>query len=182
VLSLNFKYSFCNFDKKQQLKKMIMKKKLLFLLLAVFVVGFMSCEKDEDPDYVGKWTSTATEGEMTLKDVLTLTEDTFEDIISVEVLTDIWVEFMGVKGTMKVAGNSVKLMANSVGAVDDENMDTELVWYDSGTDDFNELVEVFGGTELSGEYEVNGNELTLKTDLNNDGVYSEDEITTYTRM
>jgi hypothetical protein len=166
-----------------------MKKFKLFLPAVVLaILFFSSCEKDDAPDYVGTWVTTESmdmgESSLEFKETLTLKEGSFNSLIQMGAEGQ-YVDFMGVKGSLDVSGQSVTMTITSVGMVDmtDPNA-SGLTWYEEGTDDFDSMIKEsmeMDSNSMTGEYAVDGNKLTLKSDVNGDGTYSDDEITVYTK-
>lgn len=161
------------------------------LLVAVTVV---SCKKDDDdPDYVGTWVvlGTFNDGETNfeMKDVLTLSSGKFEEKMQLKnPVNNTWLDYMGMKGTLTVNGNKINVTITEIGlsAINPVTQTpTGVITYYKSTDtEFSELVEGFGiDLTYQSEYSIQGSEITIKTDLNGDGDFNdEDELSTYTRQ
>lgn len=162
-----------------------MKKLLVLFVIGAMTLSFWSCEKDEDEkDYVGTWQETYTDEGIQYKDVYTFTESTFESVTSVNMGTG-FVEAGGAKGTMSVSGSTVTLTLTHAGLAE-YDMEThtlgELMWYASGTPEFDAFIEDVGSATLNGEYSVSGDTMTMKIDSDGDGAYSADETSTLTKV
>jgi hypothetical protein len=165
------------------------------MVLLVLTATFSSCKKDDNSndqnaDYVGKWSSDVitsdTQGDY--KDNLTLTKNTFEDIIQTKVTSGAWVNSIIVKGTMTVTNNIMNVHVSEIGisAIDDQSGEFtgEITTYKEGSLLYGVIMDqVDQDSDFQSEYSINNNKLTLKTDVNNDGDFSDaNETTTYTRQ
>jgi len=169
--------------------------KIFFMLLIITSTFSTSCkkddEKDQSADYVGIWSSDiidATEEFDEYKNLLTLTTKSFDNIILTQNSAGTWINSIQVKGSMTVTGNKMNIHVNEIG----------VSKIDEGTGDFTGIMEsyqegsLFFGIIMSqinkdvdfqSEYTINGNKLTLKTDVNDDGDYAdENESVVYTRQ
>jgi hypothetical protein len=150
------------------------------------VLLYCSCEnKKEEPPFVGTWLTTNTQEGFEMKDSLTLTENTFTDIISISVNNN-WLEYMGIEGTHQATGNQLVLNADSVAMAKINIFTGEiyngLEWYKRGSEEFNQYISKFGMATMKGEYLIDGDTLTVKMDMDGDGFYSAyGEITDYLR-
>ena len=165
---------------------------LMFLL--VLSAAFTSCKKDEttvpEADYVGKWTSDAiasdTQGDH--KDNLTLTKNTFEDVIQTKVSSGTYVNSIIVKGTMTVTNNTMNVHVSEIGISDINDQSGEftgnVTTYKEGSLFYGLIMDQVGqDADFQSEYAVSSNKLTLKTDMNNDGDFLDsNETTTYSRQ
>lgn len=58
-----------------------------------------------------------------------------------------------------------------------------VLWSVKGSDRYDEYVGTFGGATFTSYYEIEGDNMIIKTDINNDGIFSlEREVTTFTRV
>jgi hypothetical protein len=166
-------------------------KSLLFI--ALVAVAFTSCKKDDpDPEYVGNWFTTGKtqiDGNVReFKELITLTKTTYSDLLQIkDPEKNEWIDYLGFKGTMTITGLKLNVTLNEAGLSTfdiAENPTGEIKYYKRGDQFFTQFMEYIEMPEtLEGEYQVDGNELTLKSDLNDDGDYiDEGETTTYTRQ
>lgn len=163
-----------------------MKKFSLLFIIGAFAFSFWSCSEDEDnPDYIGDWISIYTEDGVENKELLSLAASTFENVVS-QKETGEWVESFGLKGNMTVSGKEISMIITAVGGRNYDPQTLEVLdfeWFDDGTTNFTLALQFFGGNKTpNGEYEVNGETLTLKIDYDDDGSYSADEILEYTKL
>ncbi|HLN75118.1 MAG: hypothetical protein ACM3O8_02645 [Methylococcaceae bacterium] len=165
---------------------------LMFLLVTTAV--FTSCNKDENTvqnaDYVGKWSSDVitsdTQGDS--KHNLTLTKNTFEDIIQTKVSSGAWVNSFIVKGTMTVTNNVMNVHVSEIGVSEINDQTKEftgnITTYKEGSLLYGLILDQTGKkADFQSEYTVISNKLTLKSDLNKDGDFLDaNETTTYNRQ
>ncbi len=153
--------------------------------LSAFIL-ICSCTKEkEKPPYIGIWTATEIQQGFEMKDSLTLTENSFEDIIMIG-LNNQWEEYMGIKGTIEASGNNLHLTVTSVAMAQLNIYSGEVIsglqWYEEGSPGFNQYIDHFGNPVMDGEYYIEGDEMTTKLDMDGDGEYiSYGEITVYTK-
>lgn len=164
-----------------------------FIILLVTTAAFTACTKDENvaqnADYEGKWSSDVitsdTQGDS--KHNLTLTKNTFEDIIQTQVSSGAWVNSIILRGTMTATNNVMNVHVGEVG-VSDTNDQSEftgnVTTYKEGTLFYGLIIDKVGkDADFQSEYTVSSNKLILKTDLNSDGDYTDvNETTNYTRQ
>ncbi|MGE5395250.1 MAG: hypothetical protein ACM3P1_10930 [Candidatus Saccharibacteria bacterium] len=165
---------------------------LLFLL--VITATFTSCKKDEttvqDADYIGKWSSDVipSSGQGDQKHNLTLTKNTFEDVIQTKVSSGAWVNSIIVKGTMTVTSNKMNVHVAEIGISEINDQTKEftgnVTTYKEGSLFYGLIMDQVGRKpDFQAEYTVSSNTLTLKTDMNNDGDFLDaNETTTYNRQ
>jgi hypothetical protein len=163
---------------------------IVFLFVLTF---FYACKKDEDnPDYVGTWVATGTLTEDTLilemKDVMTFSKNTFSDIWQIkDPDTNEWIDFFGLKGTISLSGNIMNVTIKEIGMSTFDmisGMPTgNIVYYNDSQNQFSTLISQSGmAATFESEYTITGNNLTLRTDNNDDGDYNdENEVTIYTK-
>lgn len=176
-----------------RIKSLTMLRSFVFMTLLVTLVASCKKDDDDDPDYVGTWVvlGTSSDGETTLemKDVMILSKGSFNEKIQVKNPTNnVWLDYMGMKGTMSVNGPKMDITVTEVGLSSlnpVSGVPTGVITYYKSTDaEFNQLIEGFGmQTTFQSEYAVAGNEITIKTDYNADADYNDEgETTTYTRQ
>jgi len=159
--------------------------KYIPIVIITFIIGLFACEeKDDSASFVGTWTSTRVEDGKTLKDNLTLTEGSFDELIKFKLLPTIFIDVLGAKGSLAYTGSTLILTIETVGIaeVDDIGNFGQMNWYTIESEEFSTAVDQFGGKTVNCEYEVNGDKMTLKKDIDEDKKYSEDEINEYTRV
>lgn len=163
-----------------------------------------SCKKDEadpkvsspvdsDPEYYGTWVyiQQLTNGVKTvdIKEIYTFKADTFSKIRQVkDADTRKWIDFEGSKGVFSVNDSLFDITIKEVGYSSINpvtNMPTgTMIYYKSSDNGFKSYVEQYGvDVNLKCIYEVLENELTLRTDLNNDMDFADPgETVTYLRQ
>lgn len=167
-------------------------KSLFFIALLAIVIS--SCKKDDpDPDYVGTWYVTGSAelddgSTVEMKEVMKLNEGSFSDVIQVKNPdTNKFLDYMGTKGTMTVNGNRMTVTVNEAGVstFDVSGIPTGTInYYKSNQTEFTTLMALLEmPTTFQSEYEIAGNQLTLRTDYNADSDFTDDgEVTVYTRQ
>lgn len=164
------------------------------MLLLVITAAFTSCKKDEtteqNADYVGKWSSDVISiaGEGDQKHNLTLTKNTYEDVIQTKVSSGAWVNSIVLKGSMTVANNKMNCHVSEIGISEINEQTNEftgnVTTYQEGSLLYGLIMDQAGQeSDFQAEYTVSSNKLTLKTDLNNDGDSADaNETITYNRQ
>jgi hypothetical protein len=159
-----------------------------FLLISVFIL-LLSCDKGDDvnPDYVGTWSAfeVVTEDGITLniKDIMTFTKEGFSDLGQIYYASaSKYIDFIKMNGTISVSGNimNVKITEIGVSLIDMTGMPTgTIVTYKEGSSQYDKLLVQTGQPKsFKSEYVVLGNKMTIKTDSNNDGDYTDAYETT----
>ena len=158
-------------------------KKLIYILLGLIIIGGIACNEEDEPEYVGSWVTTQQTLCGEAQNKLTLTESNFTVIVSQKISTNLYIDVAGIKGGLAVTENNVVLTPSAVASIDSTGS-TGLVWYEKGSDEYNAINDDFFEIpdNVTGEYEINGDELTMKMDNNGDGEYGTDEILVYTRL
>lgn len=169
----------------------------LLLFIAASILTVSSCKKDDDDDnkqtdYVGIWATEETvptdEGSITIKDVITFSENSFTEVAKVkDPSTDKWVDLLGRKGSINANTGEMNVTLTEAGAttVDIKGEPTGvLVYYKDGTSEFAELLlEMEMSKNYKAKYTISGNSLTLKADNNNNGSFDdEDEVHIFTKQ
>ena len=163
------------------------------VFLTVLVTFSSSCKKDDkvNADYVGTWIAVnpiSTEfGSTSLKEIMTLTETTFTDLMQILIPGNNWVEYVNMKGSISVNGNLIDVTIAEVGTAFDMNtgLPTGVIkTYKTGSPEFDTLLSKAGRSKtFKLEYSVSGKELTLKSDNNGDGDYLDaNETKVYTKQ
>lgn len=162
-------------------------------MIAVPVIMLSSCSKDDEvsADYMGTWSADVTVSEsgnsIQCKDKYTFTQSGFSDLLQLrDPSTGKYIDYMKLNGTMSVSGNAMNMKVTEIGvsSVDVTGYPTgTIIMYKEGSSVFTSL---FSQSDLpqafKSVYEVSGSKMTLKTDNNNDGDYTDDgETTVYTK-
>lgn len=164
-------------------------KNLNYLTIIVLFAAalLVSCNKDEDkPAYVGNWISQETDGDTVLKTTLELKESSFTQVISMKIGNSTsWIEMYGIKADLSVSGNVMTYTLTSIGAAE-FNMQTlsfgDIVWYNTGVTDFNNLLETLGMTAtMKIQFAVSSNTLTVVPDVDNNGTFDASETQIFTK-
>lgn len=165
-----------------------MKKYSILLSVVLFVSLFLSgCKKDDDkPAYVGTWEMTETSDNGQMKTTLTVTESTVT-VINSYFFGEAWIDGSGMKATLSVSGDDVTLTLTEIGqAPYTMNGIGDIVWYTPSDEEFAALALDFGANanlQIVGKLTVDGDQLTIKTDNNGDGDYSDPyETQVFTRV
>jgi hypothetical protein len=168
----------------------------LTIALFTLVIFFTSCVKEDEvtPDYVGTWISdvpipTATGYTKGLRDIMTFSENRVVDLIQLPDGTlNQWIDYMNMKGSLSVSGNIMTVTISEIGistmnAVTGKPTGT-IISYKDGSAEFETILSQSDQSKVFvSEYSVSGNQMTIKTDNNNDGDYSDAlETTVYTRQ
>lgn len=165
------------------------------MVLLVLTAAFTSCKKDnkdeeQNADYVGTWSSGSDDSSTSQNgniQILTLTKNNFDAMVKTKNDQGQWVNSFALKGTMTVNGNKMNVhisqFGSSINPLTREQTNT-MTYYNEGSLIFETLMASSGREkDFQSEYSVSGNKLTLKTDMNNDGNYSDaDESMVYTRQ
>lgn len=158
--------------------------------LIVFVLALGSCEKDEEQntDYIGTWIigNFTVNGVFEGKEQLVLAKNDFTQTIQVKTGTGAFADIFGLKGDMTVSGSELELHPNKIGfvtAIDTINLLVgEFIWYDETAAGFETAIEPYGGFNIAGKWSVEDDILTLKLDVDGNGSYSTEEISTYLKL
>lgn len=165
-----------------------------FMVLLVITAAFTSCKKDENTvqsaDYVGKWNSDVitSDSEPDSKHNLTLTKNTFEDMVLTKVSSGEFVNSIIVKGSMTATNNVMNVHVSEIGVSEINDQTKEptgnVTSYKEGSLLYGLILDQSGRkADFQSEYTVNNNKLTLKTDINKDGDFLDaNETTTYNRQ
>lgn len=156
-----------------------------YLIIALVVFSINACDEGENGNYpfVGEWTNTREVDDKTFKENLTLTEDSFDELVKFKLLPMIYIDVLGAKGGLTSTGNTLILTVETVGVAEVEEAGSfgQMQWYTIESEEFATIADSIGGTIITCEYEVIDDKLTLKKDLDGDGNYSEEETNIYTR-
>lgn len=166
----------------------------LFTVLALVLIFSASCKKDETKEpYLGTWSynDTMTEDGITMqvKDIITLTKDKFTNMGQVKnPLTNEWIDAFGMKGELSVTGDKMNLIITEMGMTSYDSMTGmptgTIIYYTEDDVEFDGLLDEMEMPQtVSSEFFIAGDKLTIKTDYNSDGDYTdEDETTVYTKQ
>jgi hypothetical protein len=170
------------------------KRTRLLTIISIVIFLLSSCEKEEiNESYVGTWVATETVSEqgvsMTVKDIMTLTESTFTNVAQIQnPLTSAWTDLLGLKGSISVVNNIMEVVVTEIGMSTFDmitGMPTgELSYYSDGQGEFANLLaesDIIGS--FQSEFSVSGDKMTIKTDANGDGDFTDSgETSVYTRQ
>ena len=160
---------------------------LTLALMICLMCGVNSCRNDDDDDviiitspYVGTWERTDI-AELE-KQVMVITESNLEMTMKVYV-EDAWIDFIVVEASFSVNGNTITLIINRIGILNDEM--TGFDYYTPDDIDWDLILE--GELEIDEnfivKFVVTGNQLLIISDDNEDGVFDAiEEGETYTRV
>jgi hypothetical protein len=120
---------------------------------------------------------------------MTFSTNTFSDISQIKnTSTNEWINLIGLKGSISINENIMNVTVTEFG-LSTFDMITgiptgNIVYYKDNQSEFSSLISQSGmKSTFKSEYSVSGNNLTLKTDNNNDGDYNdENEGTIYTKQ
>ena len=166
-----------------------------FLLISVFVILFSSCKKNDEvnPDYVGTWSAIETMTEsgvsMQYKDIITFSKGGFNDLGQLyDASTSKYIDYVKLNGTISVSGTTMNVKITEIGVSSFDMISGKptgtIVTYKEGSSQYESLFTTTGQPKsFKSEYSVSGNKMTIKTDNNNDGDYTDaNETTIYTKQ
>jgi hypothetical protein len=157
-----------------------MRKSFLLLLGSIMIAGIafvtVSCEKDEDPAYVGKWAINSTEEidgtTYDYRQVLDLKAGSFTSSEEIKI-NNTWKTASKIQGTVveksgKFTIHFAKIGFSTFGL---DGMPTgTVVMYNEGSTEYGQLLEMMGmPSTFDAFYTITGNELKMEMDLNQDG-------------
>jgi len=160
-------------------KSIFPNKSILLFFALVFL--FTSCSKDEtvNPDYVGTWSVAITKGGDEIKDNITYTKEGFTETLQIyDATTTKWTTYKTSAGIISIKGTTLTSTYKSIGlAVPDlttGELTGTILTYSEGSDTFNMFFSESGVPQtFNSQFSVSGNKLTLMTDQNGDGVYTD---------
>jgi hypothetical protein len=124
-----------------------------------------------------------------MKDVMTLSESGFSDLYQYyNPTTNKYIDYLKLGGLLSVSGSSMTIKATEIGVSSFDMMTGlptgSITVYKEGSSQFENVFSQSGQPRTQkAEYSITGNKMTVKTDNNNDGDYTdEDETTVYTRQ
>jgi hypothetical protein len=165
----------------------------VILMITVPVIMLSSCSKNDEvnADYIGTWSAAVTVSEsgnsLQCKDKITFTQSGFSDLLQLrDPSTGKYIDYMKLNGAMNVSGNAMNIKVTEIGvsSFDVTGYPTgSIIMYKEGSSIFTSLFEQTGQPQtFKSVYEISGSKLTLKTDNNNDGDYTDaGETTVYTK-
>lgn len=163
-------------------------------LLVIFLVALLpSCSKDYDTDLLGTWIAYETiplNGYQTqVKDIITFTKSRFTDLTQIYISSrGQYYDYRKLIGSVSVSGNTLYLMLSEIGFMSSSttngNIPGPLVFSRKGDLSFYYKITQGGFKEsFTSFYSISGDKLTLMTDNNSDGDYSDPlETTVYTKQ
>jgi hypothetical protein len=151
-----------------------------FILLAAIILFVSSCTKDDtvNTSYVGTWSLTLSQSGMSMKDNMTFTKDGFTDIMQINnPVTNKWVDYIKTIGTISVSGSTMTTTYTGIGisTIDPLTGPTgTITMYNTGNSNFQSLLTVAGmPLSFDSKFSISGNNMTMMTDLNGDGDYTD---------
>ncbi|MBN1183290.1 MAG: hypothetical protein JXB49_13445 [Bacteroidales bacterium] len=167
-----------------------MKKSILILYVMLFAAVFVACDEDDDDDkkdngpaYVGIWVYEyySDAYQMDQKQTLTLTETTFQVIVSGN-QGGTWIDLQGFKGTMVVDGEDAVITLTHAGAAGPSG---SIIWEDvttSSTAQYLLAMALSGQTTVKAKVSVEGNLLSLILDEDGDSDLTDEDTSVYTKQ
>jgi len=155
--------------------------KIFLLLVISIVLAFSSCKKEEDePDFVGTWSITYDFFSTEMKNVLKLSASSFESVYKMKDSSLVYIDFIGIKGSLSAKGDLLTFNINSVGITNP--LTGKLQYTNKGELGFEDMLGDMEET-FTVKYQVSSNKLTLSYDNDGDGIYGgeNDVVETYTR-
>ena len=155
------------------------------LLISVIFLLVSSCSKDDtvNPAYVGTWSITTTESGVQVKDNMTFTKDGFTDIAQMYYpTTNKWIDIIKTTGTISVTGSTMTITYTGIGVLTD--LTGSITMSTTGSSDFQRIMSENGiPLTFSSQFSVAGKKLTIMTDMNNNGNYTDPgETIVYTKQ
>jgi len=155
------------------------------LLISAIVLLVSSCSKDDtvNPVYVGTWSIATTESGIQFKDFMTFTKDGFTDLTQLYYpTTNMWVDVIKTTATISVTGSTMTITYTGIGISTD--LTGSITMYKTGSSDFQRIMSENGIPQtFTSQFSVSGNKLTIMTDVNNNGNYTDPgETTVYTKQ
>jgi len=166
-------------------------KKIIYLF-SFSAILFASCDAEGvHTNYVGTWSAKVLvqENEIFIeyKDIVTLTEYSFTTIKQISV-DDKWVNLVKLTGSFKVAENKMTFNIAEAG-ISSLNQQSgkptgEIIMYKSETDEYKSILAQNAiATSYISVYSITENQLTLMTDKNENGDYTDaNETVVYTKQ
>jgi hypothetical protein len=170
-------------------KSISIRKSILFFSFLVFVLS--SCSKDDtvNPEYVGTWSATMVSSGMQIKDNMTFTKDGFSEVGQLyNASTSKWINYMKSTGSISINGTTMTVTYKGIGisAVDPISgyPTGSIIMYGSSSTEFQSILSSSGqAITFDSKFSVSGNKLTLMTDNNGNGIYTDPgETTEYTKQ
>jgi len=149
----------------------------LFLIpVSSFAFFVTSCESSNKEAYSGTWeyTEQITSDEVVYSNTrtITLSKSDYEEtyVIRRENSSTI-VSLIGTRGDLAQSHSNLTFSLKELGTCDRDESEActdKIVWFGQGTEYYNDNIQYFQ-TFVTGNFEVNGDNLRLVRDLNNDG-------------
>lgn len=175
------------------MKKRTLNLMQFFTLLTFALLLTASCKKDEVKEpYVGTWEATETITEegisFQVKDIIILSKDKFTNKGQMlNPLTNKWIDIIGMKGELSINGDIMNLVVTDAGMTSYDGITGiptgNITYYNESELGFEGLLaDMEIPQTFSSQFFVTDNKITIKTDHNNDGDYTdENETTIYTK-
>jgi|WetSurSiteA1Bulk_404760.scaffolds.fasta_scaffold02725_3 hypothetical protein len=149
---------------------------LVFIPVSLFAFFVTSCESSNKEAYTGTWeyTEKITSDEVVYNNTrtITLTKSDYEETYFIRrENSNTIVSIIGTRGDLSQSNSNLTFSLKELGTCDRDESEActeNVMWYGQGTDYYNDNIHYFQ-TTVTGKFEVNGNTLRLRRDLNNDG-------------
>ena len=163
-------------------------------LMALIVIFSTACKDDDPvlPEYAGTWVTVRAvptqNGYSQVKEVMTLSENSYSDLLQSQISTDVWTSIFSMGGTMVVSGNLMNVTLTEIGITSLSGVTGlptgVITTYKKGTDEFNQLItDKDQPKTFEAKYSISGNKLTIQIDKNGNGDYLDEmETSVYTKQ
>ncbi|MFC2086853.1 hypothetical protein ACFLSA_01650 [Bacteroidota bacterium] len=152
-------------------------------ILSIFIL--ISCEKENEPEYVGKWKYIGkiyfTDGSsFDLKEIITFSSSGFDILDQLkEESSDNWVNQVSYSGSLTVRDKKMSMKITKVGLSTWDPITGlptgQLNYYYEDNKDFATILNDLGFDQnIKTEYSISDDEMTLKFDFNNDGDFTDE--------
>ncbi len=157
-------------------KLKILSVSIIIMLCSGLFIFLPSCDKNDNPVYIGSWESVDTiySDEITYIATrsLTMTEKSYtEAYVIVRESTGTIVMILGLMGDLTVKNNDMTFKLKELGTCVRDSQDkctSDILWYGSGTEYYTDNIGYFRLT-VKGEYEAEGSYMWIVRDMNGDG-------------
>jgi len=162
-----------------------------FLFFTFIVLVLSSCSKDDtvNPDYVGTWSASMESSGTQVKDNITFTKDGFSEVEQLyNPTTSKWINYMKASGSISITGTTMTVTYKGIGISTVDPITGyptgSITMYNFGSTEFQSIMSSSGQTNsFVSQYSVSGNQLTLMTDNNGNGTYTDSgETSVYTKQ
>jgi len=165
-----------------------MKKIVGFMFVVILIMTSCKKEDEQSTSYIGKWTTSYVEDGFPFTEELVLTTNAFELIRKIDQEGQPTIDFNGLKGDMTVSGAKLTFSPTDLAMAEITEIEPgyyeigAFEWFHKGADIFTQYIDDYGGETINAEFDVDGEIMILKVDVDGNGTYISDEITTYTKI